>query len=171
MARALQASMASAAQAEGPALTQEEIDRMTALALQESLNNAGRQRTAAAGGGSSDSSGNKSSGSTAGPRVQNYSLKSYPAFPRHPAEPIAPKGAATKTPVTAVAKTKTQATNVASAARTTVKFETIASPSAKTTSPAPAAAVATHQFDPYQAQIHSLTRYPRMDNFGARAPV
>ena len=60
MARALQASMASAAQAEGPALTQEEIDRMTALALQESLNNAGRQRTAAAGGGSSDSSGNKS---------------------------------------------------------------------------------------------------------------
>ena len=60
MARALQASMASAAQAEGPELTQEEIDRMTALALQENLNNAGRQRTAAAGGGSSDSSGNKS---------------------------------------------------------------------------------------------------------------
>ena len=62
MARALQASMASAAAstAEGPTLTQEEIDRMTALALQESLNSGAAQRTAAAGGGSSDSSGNKS---------------------------------------------------------------------------------------------------------------
>ena len=60
MARALQASMASAASA--PTLTQEEIDRMTALALQESLNNGGAQRnaTAAAGGGSSESSSNKS---------------------------------------------------------------------------------------------------------------
>ena len=110
-------------------------------------------------------------GSTAGPRIQNYSLKSYPPFSRHPAEPVAPKGAATKIPVTAVAKTKTQATTVASAARTTVKFESIVSPSAKTTSPAPVEAAATHQFDPYQAQIHSLTSYPRMDNVGANVPV
>ena len=62
MARALQASMASeATAASAPTLTQEEIDRMTALALQESLNG-GLQRnsTAAAGGGSNESSGNKS---------------------------------------------------------------------------------------------------------------
>ena len=52
-----------------------------------------------------------------------------------------------------------------------MKFESIVSPSAKTTSPAPVEAAATHQFDPYQAQIHSLTSYPRMDNVGARVPV
>ena len=59
MARALQASMSSAAAA-APELTQEEIDRMTALALQESLNSGRNRQTTAAGGGSSESSGNKS---------------------------------------------------------------------------------------------------------------
>ena len=76
-----------------------------------------------------------------GPRIQCYSLKSYPKittpFPRHAAAPVDPKPAASKTTASAAAKATTT----------------------------------TNQFDPYQAQCYSLTSYPRMENIGVTTPA